>query len=131
MKKNPISFLVIFCFKAGTSTETSKQLTLIDSIIVSSYNSVMIQQLINDEKFINIQKAQAGLTRLLISADKTASFYTVLKNDKPLGTLVPRKMWESLLEDLEALSSPDYRKFIAESRKSKRVTADQIRNLIK
>ena len=91
----------------------------------------MIQQLINDEKFINIQKAQAGLTRLLISADKTASFYTVLKNDKPLGTLVPRKMWESLLEDLEALSSPDYRKFIAESRKSKRVTADQIRNLIK
>jgi PHD/YefM family antitoxin component YafN of YafNO toxin-antitoxin module len=89
----------------------------------------MIQQLINDEKFTNIQKAQAGLTRLLTNADKSASFYTVLKNDKPLGTLVPRKMWESLLEDLEALSSPNYRKFIAESRTSDRVSSTQIRSL--
>jgi PHD/YefM family antitoxin component YafN of YafNO toxin-antitoxin module len=90
----------------------------------------MIQQLINDEKFTNIQKAQAGLTRLLNSADKSASFYTVLKNDKPLGTLVPRKMWESLMEDLEALSSPNYRNFIKVSRVSKRVSDDQIRSLI-
>ncbi|OGG15521.1 hypothetical protein A3D77_06790 [Candidatus Gottesmanbacteria bacterium RIFCSPHIGHO2_02_FULL_39_11] len=91
----------------------------------------MIQQLINDEKFTNIQKAQAGLTRLLANAEKSSSFYTVLKNDKPLGTLVPRKMWESLLEDLEALSSPYYRAFIAQSRKSKRVSADRVRNLAK
>jgi PHD/YefM family antitoxin component YafN of YafNO toxin-antitoxin module len=91
----------------------------------------MIQQIINDEKFTNIQKAQAGLTRLLINAEKTASFYTVMRNDKPVGTLIPRKMWESLMEDLEALSSPNYRKFIVESRADKRVTADQIRKLTK
>lgn len=91
----------------------------------------MIQQLINDEKFTNIQKAQAGLTRLFQSAGKSASFYTVLKNDKPLGTLVPRKMWESLLEDVEALSSPNYRNFIVESRASRRVPANQIRSLTK
>jgi len=91
----------------------------------------MIQQLINDEKFTNIQKAQAGLTKLFAAASKSASFYTVLKNDEPLGAIVPRKMWESLLEDLEALSSPNYRKFIAESRASKRVSSDQIRSLIK
>jgi len=29
----------------------------------------MIQQLINDEKFTNIQQAQAGLTRLFILQD--------------------------------------------------------------
>jgi len=80
----------------------------------------MIQQLINDEKFTNIQKAQAGLTRLFAEAEKSLSFYTVLKNDKPLGALVPRRMWESLLEDLEALSSPNYRKMIARSRADKR-----------
>lgn len=91
----------------------------------------MIQQLINDEKFTNVQKAQSGLTRLFAQAEETASFYTVLKNDKPLGALVPRKMWESLLEDLEALSSPNYRRMIAESRKSERVSADQIRKMVK
>ena len=80
----------------------------------------MFQQLINDEKFTNIQKAQAGLTRLFAEAEKSLSFYTVLKNDKPLGALVPRRMWESLLEDLEALSSPNYRKMIARSRADKR-----------
>lgn len=100
-------------------------------ITILLYDHVMIQQIINDEKFTNIQKAQAGLTRLLISADKTSSFYTVLKNDKPVGTLVPRKMWESLLEDLEALSSSNYRKFIADSRADQRVTADKIRKLSK
>lgn len=91
----------------------------------------MIQQLINDEKFTNIQRAQAGLARLFADAEKSLSFYTVLRNDEPLGALIPRKMWESLLEDLEALSSPNYRRKIAESRKSKRVPASRIRKLIK
>ena len=39
----------------------------------------MITQLIRDEKFTNIQKAQAGLTRLFRLAAKTGSFYRVLK----------------------------------------------------
>lgn len=91
----------------------------------------MIQQLINDQKFTNVQNAQAGLTRLFEDADKSASFYTVLRNDQPMGALVPRKMWESLLEDLEALSSPNYRKRIAESRKSKkRYTSTQIKKML-
>jgi hypothetical protein len=54
----------------------------------------------------------------------------VLKNDKPLDALVSIRMWESFLEDLEALSSPSYRRMIAESRKSKRVLADEIRKLL-
>ncbi|KKS32116.1 MAG: hypothetical protein UU93_C0010G0020 [Candidatus Amesbacteria bacterium GW2011_GWA2_42_12] len=89
----------------------------------------MIQQLINDQKFINVQGAQAGLTRLFDDADKTGTFYTVLKNDKPLGVLMSKKRWDSLTEDLEAMSSLNYKMRIAKSRKSKRVSASEIRKL--
>ncbi len=76
----------------------------------------MIKQLINDEKLVNIQTAQAGLTKLLRAAEKSGSFYRVLKNDESLGVLLPQTMWESLVEDLEALSSPNYRARIAKAR---------------
>ena len=79
----------------------------------------MIQQLINDEKFTNIQKAQAGLTRLFQSAKKTSSFYRVMKNNEPLGVLIPNNIWESWIEDFEALSSPSFLKRIAKTRQEK------------
>lgn len=88
----------------------------------------MIQQLINDEKFTNVQKAQAGITRLFENARKTKSFYRVMKNDVPLGVLVPDDMWQSLTEDIEALSSPNYLNKIRESRRSnKRITSADVK----
>lgn len=88
----------------------------------------MIQQLINDEKFTNIQKAQAGLTRLFINAEKSSSFYRVLKNDQPLGVLLPEKIWRSLIEDLEALSSPPFRAKIMKARRQKEtISASKIK----
>lgn len=77
-------------------------------------------QLINIEKFTNIQKAQAGLTRLFKKASQSSTFYRVMKNDEPLGVLVPNSMWESFTEDLEALSSPSYIKRIKSSREDKK-----------
>lgn len=92
----------------------------------------MIQQLINDEKFTNIQRAQAGLTRLFNNAASTSSFYRVLKNDQSLGVLVPEKMWASLIEDLEALSSPSYLAKIADARAAKKTyTFEQIKKEFK
>lgn len=89
----------------------------------------MIQQLINDERFTNIQKAQAGLTKLFQKASKSGTFYRVLKNDQPLGVLIPNSTWESLTEDLEAMSSPNYLKRIAAARKSKKhFTLDQVKH---
>mgnify|MGYP001604817582 CR=1 FL=1 len=108
-----------------------KAVLRLDKITESLYYRVMVQQLINDQKFINVQGAQAGLTRLFADADKTGTFYTVLKNDKPLGVLISKKRWDSLAEDLEALSSPNYRKRITESRKSNKVSATEIRKLLK
>lgn len=91
----------------------------------------MIRQLIADEKFTNIQRAQAGLTKLFQKASKTLSFYRVLKNDKPLGILMPQEMWENLLEDMEALASSAYLKRIAASRRDKRTyTIDDVKKTL-
>ena len=91
----------------------------------------MITQLINDEKFTNIQKAQAGLTKLFKKAQSTMSFYRVMKNDKPLGVLIPDNLWENLVEDLEALSSGNYLKRIAKSRSDKvRYSSTQVKKML-
>lgn len=87
-----------------------------------------MKQLIRDEKFTNIQRAQAGLTKLFEDAQKTMSFYRVMKNDKPLGVLIPNDMWEDFLEDYEAMSSPQYIERIAKARREKNgVTLEEIR----
>lgn len=88
----------------------------------------MIQQLINDEKFTNIQRAQAGITRLFADAQKTLSFYRVMKNDRPLGVLVPQNLWENIVEDIEALSSPTYLRRVQTSRSQKtRISLDRVK----
>lgn len=88
----------------------------------------MIQQLLNDERFTNIQKAQAGLTKLFLEAKESLSFYRVMRNDKPMGVLVPEKLWVSLVEDIEALSSPNFRIKIAKARTEKgRVSSSSLK----
>lgn len=87
-----------------------------------------MMQLILDEKFTNVQRAQAGLTKLFQQAAKSDSFYRVLRNDEPLGVLVPNPMWESLIEDFEAISSPNYLNRIAKARKEKGgITLEQLK----
>lgn len=91
----------------------------------------IMKQLINNERFTNIQRAQAGLTKLFLNAQKTGSFYRVLKNDRPLGVLIPEDIFQSLTEDLEALSSPSYLKNISRARKEKkRVSALKVKKTI-
>lgn len=86
------------------------------------------RQLIVDEKFTSIQKAQAGLVKLLVQAEKEESFYRVLKNNKPIGVLLPNKTWESLLEDLEALSSQKYLAQIRKARlEKKNISSSQVK----
>lgn len=105
-------------------------LDIYDRIMIGFCN--MLQQLISDEKFTNVQRAQAGLTRLFKKAAKTKSFYRVLKNDQPLGVLLPNSMWEGLIEDLEALSSPFYLRRIAQARQEKGgLTLDELKKKYK
>ena len=76
----------------------------------------MIQQLINDEKFTNVQSAQAGLTKLFDKASKGKHFYRLMKNGTPIGVLIPNDLWEDITEEMELLSSPTYLKIIQEAR---------------
>lgn len=75
------------------------------------------------EKFTSIQQAQAGLTRLFARAEREAAFYRVLRGSTPVGILLPNSAWESLMEDLVALSSPRYLRAIAASRKDTKTYA--------
>ncbi|MBU1000191.1 hypothetical protein KKE78_02225 [Patescibacteria group bacterium] len=79
-----------------------------------------MKQFIVDERFVNIQKAQSGLTKLFLEAQKNETFYRVLRNDQALGVLIPENLWRSLTEDLEALSSPSYLRRIARARMEKK-----------
>ncbi len=51
-----------------------------------------------------------------------------MKNDKPLGVLIPNPLWEDIIEDMEAMSSPNYLARIRKSRsQKKRYTFEQIK----
>lgn len=80
----------------------------------------MSPQLIAMEDFASVQEAQAGITKLFTKAKNKGKFVRVMRNQEPLGVLIPNNLWESLLEDLEALSSPNYLKSIEESRRDKK-----------
>ncbi len=91
-----------------------------------------LEQLIKREKFTSIQSAQAGLTNILRKAEKEGFFYRVLRNNEPLGVLLPNNVWESLLEDLEAINSPTYLKSIKESRNSKKIfPAEEVKKVLR
>jgi len=90
-----------------------------------------MKQFIVDERFVNIQKAQSGLTKLFLEAQKNETFYRVLKNDQALGVLIPENLWQSLTEDLEALSSPSYLRRISRARMEKKtVKAALVKKLL-
>jgi len=72
------------------------------------------------EDFASVQEAQAGITKLFTKAKNKGKFVRVMRNQEPLGVLIPNNLWESLIEDLEALSSPNYLKSIEEARKDKK-----------
>lgn len=77
-------------------------------------------QLITNEDFASVQKVQAGVTRILKKAERDGKFVRVMRNNEPVGVLVPNRVWESFLEDLEAMSSESYIKRIAKSRADKK-----------
>ena len=88
-------------------------------------------QLISSEDFTSIQKAQAGLTKVFKKAEKDGKFVRVMRNNEPVGVLVPNRVWESFLEDLEASSSPNYLKRIAKSRADKiRYSSAQVKRML-
>ncbi len=88
-------------------------------------------QLISSEDFTSIQKAQAGLTKVFKKAEKDNKFVRVMRNNEPVGFLVPVNVWETLIEDLEAMSSENYLKRIAKSRADRvRYSSAQVKKIL-
>ncbi len=88
-------------------------------------------QLITNEDFTSVQKVQAGVTKIFKKAEKDGKFVRVMRNSEPIGFLVPVNVWESFLEDLEALSSENYLKRIAKSRIDKvRYSSSQVKKML-
>ena len=77
-------------------------------------------ELIKKERFTSIQEAQAGLTNIIRDAAKEGTFYRVLRNNKPIGVLLPNEAWEDIIEDMEAANSPNFLKSLEEAEKSER-----------
>lgn len=91
-----------------------------------------MRQLLADEDFISVQKVQAGVTKILKNAEKNGKFVRILRNNQPVGVLVPNRVWEAYLEDLEALSSENYLKRIAKSRADKvRYSSAQVKKMLR
>ncbi len=68
----------------------------------------MQKKLFQREDFASVQEIQAGISKLLKTAESRGSFIRVLKSSKPIGVIMPNATFESLTEDLLALSSPSY-----------------------
>lgn len=86
-----------------------------------------MNQLITYEDFTSVQELQAGATKLFLAAARKNKFYRVMRNKSPLGVLIPNNLWDSLLEDFEAISSPRYLETIKKSRRSRKFyTAAQV-----
>ena len=88
-------------------------------------------QLITSEDFTSVQKVQAGVTKIFQKAEKDGKFVRVMRNSEPVGFLVPVNVWETLIEDLEAMSSENYLKRIAKSRADKvRYSSAQVKKML-
>ena len=60
-----------------------------------------MKQFILQEGFASVQEAHAGITRLFKKASKEKKFYRIMRNQEPLGVLVPNDMWIELVKQLD------------------------------
>ena len=87
----------------------------------------MVAQLLSKERFVSIREAQAGLSNVLAEATKNNTYYRVLRNNKPVGVLIPQRIWEDLLEDIEAAASKNFQNQLAKSQQStERIPLEQV-----
>ena len=64
-------------------------------------------ELLTNQKYVSVAELQAGSAKLLALAEKSRSHYKVMKNNKPVGTLVPENVWAAMITQLRLLSSKD------------------------
>lgn len=76
----------------------------------------MSLHLLTAQKIISTRNFQSQFAKMLKNAEHHGIYYNVVKNGESVGVFLPIHFWESLLEDMEGLSSPRYLKSIREAR---------------
>jgi PHD/YefM family antitoxin component YafN of YafNO toxin-antitoxin module len=90
-----------------------------------------MNQLIAQEDFTSVQEIHKDVTGVFNRAAKAGKFLRVMRNQKPLGVLVPNQVWEDLLEDIEASLSVNYKKRIAAARAdTKTYSAKEVKKML-
>jgi len=75
----------------------------------------MNQKMITKEKIISPTRFINNFNALT----KKDDFYRIVNRGRSLGVFLPEKTWEGLLEDLEALVSPNYLISVEKARQEK------------
>ena len=76
----------------------------------------MSLKLLTSQKIISTKQFQSQFAKMLKNAQEHEIYYNVVRQGESVGVFIPIHFWESLLEDMEALSSPRYLADIAEAR---------------
>ncbi len=60
-------------------------------------------KLIQKEEFVSVQSAQTGIAKACQQAEKKGVFLRVMRNNQPVGVLLPEKFWQQMLTDMQLL----------------------------
>ncbi len=74
-------------------------------------------QLLTSQKIISTKHFQSQFASMVKKAKEDGKYYNVVRNSESIGVFLPIEMWESLLEDIEASASPNFKRKIAQARK--------------
>ncbi len=72
-------------------------------------------QLLTSQKTISTREFQSHFADAVKTARESGNYYNVVRNGESMGIFLPTELWDSLMEDFEALTSPKYLKAIEES----------------
>ena len=75
---------------------------------------------LTEDRFVSIKEIQQSPTKTL------TGIKIVTNNGKFTGVFMSKEEWEDLMEDMEAMNSASYKKSIAEARKEKRYSREDV-----
>ena len=69
-------------------------------------------KLLSSQKIISTKNFQSKFAAMTKEADVNGDCYNIVKNGESIGVYLPKKMWESFIEDLEAANSDSFKQKI-------------------
>lgn len=74
-------------------------------------------KLLTAQTIVSTKNFQSQFATMVKDAQEKQKYYSITRSGESVGVFLPQKLWEDLLEDLEALHSPHFSAKIKQSRK--------------